>query len=299
MSTRRLEEILEECVSAYLDGRRSIEESLSLYPAVASELEPLLRTAAGVASRLSKYSPPAHVQQRGLNRFLLDARARRNLRALEMGGVRQPGVFANIWQRYRLGFVGAGVAILIAAVSLGSTTLLGDGSSNTVGQFETPKPATPAAVLNLQNAIQNIRDKGPRVQAADIDRLTQATRELRDAPPDQIASVKDTVAQNLADADSLVANIGLTQPEVAPQAQQAQETIRNVAALIGAPLPTSSTVVATATPITATPEPTAVATAEPTATETPTSEPTEAPTPSVPPAPSDSPPPRAPAGFAP
>ena len=46
MITRSLEEILEECLSAYLEGRRGIDESLSLYPSLADELEPLLRTAA-------------------------------------------------------------------------------------------------------------------------------------------------------------------------------------------------------------------------------------------------------------
>ncbi len=43
MRTRRLEEIFEECLSAYLEGERAIGESLSLYPDMAGELEPLLR----------------------------------------------------------------------------------------------------------------------------------------------------------------------------------------------------------------------------------------------------------------
>jgi hypothetical protein len=88
MNARRLEEIFEECVTAYLEGRRSIEQSLSLYPAFAAELAPLLRTAVRLSDGFQKVSPPARAQERGLQRFLTGARARR-LRELAAGSRRR------------------------------------------------------------------------------------------------------------------------------------------------------------------------------------------------------------------
>ena len=73
---RKFDEIFEECLSALLEGRRSVEESLSLYPSLAAELEPLLRTAAEIAPAF-EYRPPAAVQEEARQRFLVAARARR------------------------------------------------------------------------------------------------------------------------------------------------------------------------------------------------------------------------------
>ena len=80
---KKLSEILEECIEAGIAGRRSLEESLALYPAQAEELEPLLRTALSVSESFQSYTPPAAVEQRIRSRFLADAAARRNLRHLE------------------------------------------------------------------------------------------------------------------------------------------------------------------------------------------------------------------------
>ena len=286
MSARRLEEILEECLSAYLDGRRTIEESLSLYPFYASELEPMLRTATGINFALNSYSPPAHVQQRGLNRFLSDARARRNMKSLQVGAVR-PSRFAITWQKYRLGFAGAAMAVLILAVSVGGTALIGEGNDTTVSGF--PDTATPAVVINLQQEVDTVRSRqaSQSLTAEDIGRLRAATQALQSATDGEIDSARDSITAALSDADALVTEIIATNPGLAQPAQDAQDTIRQVAAdIFGTPTP-----VITITPDTATPEPTIAPTEAPTATL----EPTEAPTPTLPPPPSDTPPPRDPA----
>lgn len=287
MSARRLEEILEECLSAYLDGRRSIEESLSLYPFYASQLEPMLRTATGINFALNSYSPPAHVQQRGLNRFLSDARARRNMKSLQVGAVR-PSRFAITWQKYRLGFAGAAMAVLILTVSVGGTALLGgEGTGSNV--FNNTDSATPAVVINLQQQVDTLRlhRDSQSVTAEDIDRLFAATEALRNAPDSEIELALASIEQTLNDADALVTEIIATNPDLAQPAQDAQDTIREVAAdIFGTPTP-----VITTTPDTVTPEPTIAPTDAPTATP----EPTEPPTPTLPPPPSDTPPPRDPA----
>src|SRR3990172_8142581 len=81
MGRVQFEDIFEECLSALLEGRRSIEESLSLYPAWRGRLEPLLRAAEEIAGGLDA-SPQPYTRERGLQRFLDSARARRRLRQI-------------------------------------------------------------------------------------------------------------------------------------------------------------------------------------------------------------------------
>ena len=76
MGRGQFEDIFEECLSALLEGRRSIEESLSLYPAWRGRLEPLLRAAEEIAGGLDA-TPSPYAKERGLQRFLDSARARR------------------------------------------------------------------------------------------------------------------------------------------------------------------------------------------------------------------------------
>ena len=251
MSARRLEEILEECLSAYLDGRRSIEESLSRYPSYASELEPMLRTATGINFALNSYSPPAHVQQRGLNRFLSDARARRNMKSLQVGSVR-PSRFAVTWQRYRLGFAGAAMAVLILAVSVGGTALMGEGGSNdSVFRAGTAEPPTPAVVTALQQQVDTIRTlrASQSLTADDIARLLAAAEALNDASDSEIDSARDSIAVALNDANALVSEIIATDPALAQPAREAQDKIRDVAAGIDVVLASPTPVADTATPV--------------------------------------------------
>jgi hypothetical protein len=82
MKANRLDEVLDECLSAYLERRRTIEDSLSLYPDLRAQLEPLLRTALEVTGALAQPSPPHHVQEHGRQKFLESASTRRQVEAL-------------------------------------------------------------------------------------------------------------------------------------------------------------------------------------------------------------------------
>jgi hypothetical protein len=275
MNARRLEEAFEECVTACLEGRRSIDESLSLYPSFAAELAPLLRTAVRLSDSFQKVSPPARVQERGLQRFLADARARRRLRELT-AGTRKQGWLAGFWGQHRLAFAGAATLVAVLAIAGGSAAMLaggaGDGGPTVLNVSPSPTPLrpTPEAVANIQNQINLIRDKQARaqpVQPEDLDNLRTAINQLTTAQP------KDQVTPVLQDAAALVTNLVQQQPEVAQQAQQAHQVIRDVAGGLGIDLNATPTASLPSTPIpsgtseTPTPtsgSPTAVPTAAPT-----------------------------------
>jgi hypothetical protein len=293
MNARRLEEAFEECVTACLEGRRSIEESLSLYPAFAAELAPLLRTAVRLSDSFQKVSPRTRVQERVLQRFLADARARRNFHTLTAASPRRSW-FAGFWGQHRLGFAGAAALVAVLAIAVGSATMLtggGGGSGPVAFQTAAPSsaPATPQAVLNIQTqigAINDKRDRGEAVTPGDLSLLSDATSKLT---PSEVHQSISQVQNVLQAASSLVTNIAASQPEVAPQAQQAQNTIRDVASSLGVDLPSttpapSGTPAATAQPTpvptsaSPTPAPTSGPTPEPTgATATPTPQPTDTP----------------------
>lgn len=296
MSTRRLEEILEECLSAYLDGRRSIEESLSLYPSFSRELEPLLRTATSINTTLGTVTPPAHVQERGLHRFLSDARVRNSLKALRVSEA-QPGRLSVLWQKYRLGFAGAGMALLILAASIGGSALMGDGAGNETVFPVTSDSPTPAVVVNLRQQVDYVRTlkESQALTADDIQRLLAAAEDLRNAPSSDIEPARETISQALNDANALVAEIIATNPTLAQPAQEASVKFREVASAIDIVLSATPvvTVAVTDTP-TAPPTEAPTPTAEPTPTQAPTPEPTIDPMASQSPDETE-PPPRAPA----
>jgi hypothetical protein len=301
MNARRLEEAFEECVTACLEGRRSIDESLSLYPSFAAELAPLLRTAVRLSDSFQKVSPPARVQERGLQRFLADARARRRLRELT-AGTRKQGWLAGFWGQHRLAFAGAATLVAVLAIAGGSAAMLAGGGSDggptvlNVSPSPTPLRPTPEAVANIQNQIGRItalRANGKAVTTDDLGSLTDATSQLRAASPSEVQQSIGQVQDVLQAASSLVTNIAASQPEVALQAQQAQDTIRSVASSLRVPLPSttpapSGTPGATAqpTPVPASVSPTAAPTVAPTSAPTP--EPTGA-TATAAPEPTDTP----------
>ena len=155
MKVRRLEEVLDECLAAYLEGRRSIDESLSLYPALRPRLEPLLRTAAELADKLGNTTPAAHLVQRGRERFLESAQIRRRARELTRD-IPITRRMANVWGRTQWGFLAAGFATLFLVVAF-SATALDSGSHEPSPQAQVILDARPAAVTDLRQTQEQLR----------------------------------------------------------------------------------------------------------------------------------------------
>jgi hypothetical protein len=308
MSARRLEEIFEECVTAYLEGRRSVQESLRLYPAYASELAPLLRTAVQLNESFSTVEAPAHVQARVHQRFLADARARRQVRKLAR--IEPHGGFLNgLWRQHRLGFAGAAAAVGVLAVAVTSATLLGGGTAgepgavgNLSGTAVASQKATPASVTHITTKAQTLGNQaatGGTVKPEDIDDLVSSANELSALPTEDVQNSKAEVEQALRQADDALSQVAASQPALAQQAQAAKDTLRDVAGGLGidlnaTPAPTEAV---TATPVGTgeTPQPTQVVTPAPTPVTTP--EPTPVATDS--PVPTETPPERGLPGDAP
>lgn len=284
MKARRFEEILEECVSAHLAGRRSIQESLSLYPSLAPELEPVLRTATGVAASFSDYSPPQYVFERGRHRFLTAASTRRRARALTSridGSERR----SRPWAPHLWGFVAAAAAAVVVAAIVGGLVLLGGrGGSDDAVRNQTPVP-TPGAVLNLNDimaAHQRLKDavtKGTSLTEP-IAEVQQQTESLLSVDPSTLpAAYRAEASKAIADQYNLLQSI---QPSAPQQAQ-----VANVLGMtrdlmsqwgIGAFTPSATTTPAPTLPP-ATPAPTLPPTPTPAPTPAPTQQPTPAPTP--------------------
>ncbi len=188
MKQRRLDEVLEECLAACLEGRRTVEESLSLYPSLSDHLEPLLRTALSVADSFQDYNPPSYVRERGLQRFLASARARTRARALTRDMGRRPATAS--WGLRQWGFLGSGIAAAVSLVLITGVVMSnGSGGGGDLVFGRTPAPtasrsATVATVVrNFTEHVDTISAKlsrGQDVAAEDIARLTQIASQIGD-----------------------------------------------------------------------------------------------------------------------
>ncbi len=207
MGRSEFEEIFEECLSALLEGRRSIEESLSLYPAWRGRLEPLLRAAEEIAAGLNEVPPP-HVKERGLQRFLEAARMRRRLqRILSIQAERKP------WWRWAS--AGLAATVVIGVLTLMSVTLMAeDGerlsrvSVSVSPYFAVERNAaraapvqTPLEVVQERVAVleDSVRD-GESVGVAFLEALEEADNDLAadlDSPED-IALMERVAAVSVA-----------------------------------------------------------------------------------------------------
>jgi hypothetical protein len=296
MKANRFEEVLEECLSAHLEGRRSVEESLALYPALRPDLEPLLRTAAGVSDRLQSFAPPANVRDRGLQRFLADARARQRVRVLA-GGTAKDGWFHRVLGRYSLGLAAGAAALALVAVAV-TAAIMNGGESGTPSAVRSTgdsgseqAPETPVLLTNLQDRIEHIRrdvSSGRPVAPDLIEELTLATQQLRSASPGDLDVARAAVIDALAEAETLVLVVAGSQPEVADQAQAAVVVIRDVAGVIGgSPESPVATPATQETPAAGDPGGTPAPTEPPAETPAPTPEPTDPP--AATPAPTDEP----------
>ena len=207
MGRSEFEEIFEECLSALLEGRRSIEDSISLYPAWRGRLEPLLRAAEEIAAGLNEVPPP-HVKERGLQRFLEAARMRRRLqRILSVQTERTP------WWRWAS--AGLAATVVIGALALMSVTLMAeDGerlsrvSVSVSPYFAMERPAARSVLLQtplevVQERVAALEDSvrdGESVGVAFLEALEEADNDLAadlDSPED-IALMERVAAVSVA-----------------------------------------------------------------------------------------------------
>ncbi len=184
MGRGEFEEILEECLSALLEGRRSVDESLSLYPAWKDRLEPLLRAAEEIAASLNE-GPPPYARERGLERFLEAAHTRRRLRAILP---RQ--VAGTPWWRWASAGVAAVVAVGVLAF-MSATLMAEDGrrlSSGVRVSLYSPPAERPAPQASVQTPLEQVQERvavlenfvrhGEPVEVGLLAALEEASNEL-------------------------------------------------------------------------------------------------------------------------
>ncbi len=183
MKASRLEEVLDECLSAYLERGRTIEESLSLYPDVRRELEPLLRTAVELADAYSETTPPPRSGERGRQEFLNSASER--VRARELT---QDVNFSRRLARATLGWPQAGLIVVFALTFAAiSAAVMAFGSSSPDEQAQVglaPSPTSPA-ITDLRQTQELLRDHLTNQSLGEQDvsleffhELAERTREL-------------------------------------------------------------------------------------------------------------------------
>ncbi|TMG03590.1 MAG: hypothetical protein E6I09_07150 [Chloroflexi bacterium] len=242
MKARRLDEVLDECLSAYLEGRRSVDESLSLYPALRHELEPLLWTAVEVADTFNQSSPPEHVEERGRQEFLTSASVRQRAKLLtyDLNFAQRLGELAR--RPRRLLIVAAFVIGLAVAGTIASRLeLSSDETSEEAASV--PSPLTPA-VGGLRDAQQQLwrrANQGVDVSPEMIRALARTTTVLDSQVGDFSAldsQARLELERAIADQYLLLHLIANTQPApTAPEARRALGVTQQVARSWGIDLP--------------------------------------------------------------
>ena len=265
MGRRRLEEILEECLSAHLEGRRSVEESLSLYPSLARELEPLLRTAAEMVEGLGGGQPRWLVLEESRQRFLAAAAARR--RAIAQGAGPRTG-----WRGGWAVLVAGGLG-LTAAMAVASATLLRDGGGGP-REVRVQLLPSPSPMVSLSPRLDVARS-----QLADLQTLVEAGEPIHQEAIVELKLTTGQIALQLRDPSSLdsdevreLVSLATEQYRVLSQAwgQVAGEEVDELEATLLATENVLKQLGATPVPTpTATPSPTAAPSATPAETATP------------------------------
>jgi hypothetical protein len=281
---RRLEEALEECFAALATGQSTIEECLALYPELAAELEPLLRTARGLQEVYAVEPSPLYAQA-ARERFLA-AMAHRRQRRL----VARPA--RPFW---RWAPVAVGSAALVAVAALASVLALGGGGSSQqppisvekITATSTPVPVVgdvQGQVARLEAQLEQIRTEAASgaVEAAAIQTLKEDTAKLvasLDQPQGLDANDVSQIGDLLADQEEVLNEVKESVPpeaandvvELIEIAGIAKAKVQQI--LLPTPTPTPS---ATPTP-TPSPSPSATPTATPEETPTPAATPTATP----------------------
>ncbi len=288
MGRGEFEEIFEECLSALLEGRRSIEESLFLYPAWRGRLEPLLRAAEEISAGLNEATPP-YVKERGLQRFLESARARRRLRQML-----SPWAKEAPWWRWAP--TGLAAVIVLGALAIMSVTILAEDGQRLSGRasdsvsvkpYSATLESTAAATSDrtplerVQEGVTLLEDaarQGEPVEVVVLEDLEEANNELAAEldGPEEIGFIERVAALSAASRQyELLQEL---------QAQSSGVQARAVEAILAAAEEVLHKLGVTPTPpteATPSPEPTPSPSPEPSATpdEGPTSTPPPTPTP--------------------
>lgn len=278
MGRSEFEEIFEECLSALLEGRRSIEESLSLYPAWRGRLEPLLRAAEEIAAGLNEVPPP-HVKERGLQRFLEAARLRRRLqRILSFQAERKR------WWRWAS--AGLAATVVIGVLALMSVTLMAEDGERLTRVSVSVSPyfamersaaraapvQTPLEVVQERVAVleDSVRD-GESVGVAFLEALAEADNALAaelDSPED-IALMERVAAVSVASRQyELLQKLqGQSSGEQARAVEASLTAAEGVLEKLGAtPTPSPEPIASPSPTPTPAPTPSAVGTAAPSPT---------------------------------
>jgi hypothetical protein len=243
MKAKRLDEVLDDCLSAYLEDRRSIEESLSLYPALRPELEPLLRTAVEVADTFRESSPPESVEERGRQEFLTSASVRQRAKLLTYDLNFAQRVRGAAGRRRRLLIVAALAIGLAAAGTVAAKLETSSSNSSQEAALVAPSPLTPK-VGDLRDAQQQLwrrANQGVDVSPEMIRALSKTTTVL-DSQVGEFSALDSQARVELeraiADQFLLLHLIANTQPApTAPEARRALGVTQQVAQGWGIDLP--------------------------------------------------------------
>jgi hypothetical protein len=251
---RQFEEILDECISAYLSGRRSVEDSLSLYPSIARELEPLLRAAADTADTLQAFHPPPQVQERIRRRILQAANERAAARALtrDIDGFAPPGRGHTL-----LLIALPAVAALVAAIAVTGVFALRDGADDStsddvsVSVLDRPEFASNLDRMRRQlDMLQRKSARGEDVTSADLDALVGATLLLAETTEPETLPVGDqTRVEEMLQEQLVLLGQLESETDETDEIDEAVAATVSVAVALGVPVPdVGDSAASTATP---------------------------------------------------
>jgi len=190
MRRGQFEDIFEECLSALLEGRRSIEESLSLYPAWRGRLEPLLRAAEEIAGGLDA-SPPPYTRERGLQRFLDSARARRRLRQ-----ILPPQAVATPWWRWASTGLAAVIAIGVLAF-MSATLMADDGQALRESVSVSVRPYIPGSMEPAPPASEQTPLQRVQEQVAALEQSVRQGQPVGDGQLEELQEANNDLAADL------------------------------------------------------------------------------------------------------
>ncbi len=228
MKANRHEEILEECLSALLEGRRSIRESLSLYPALAEQLEPLLRIAAEITEGYKRQSPPAGLLDESRQRFLAAASTRNRARSpsRELGSPK-PAV-AGLWRIRRWWLLGGAAAVVIGVAVLAGASQFSRDAGNSSAPVITLRTLTTS-----HDQLREAATRGGNVSPETIRELTETTTRLalQIEDPSSVNGLEAAIQEQFV----LLSSIEQEAPQ--PEVQEALGLTEQLASLWGFDLP--------------------------------------------------------------